>query len=89
MVGRRSYSLPATARHHAYRWSNTNALLWTYRGAIGIKTGDTRAAGDCLLFEARRRRHALIGVVLHARTFTIAFAAATVILNWGFRHWRT
>jgi D-alanyl-D-alanine carboxypeptidase (penicillin-binding protein 5/6) len=86
IVAERSYYLPATRRHHAYHWTNTNALLRTYRGAIGIKTGDTSAAGDCIMFEARRSRHALIGVVLHARTFSAAFAAATVILNWGYRH---
>ncbi len=85
IVAERSYHLAATRQHHAYHWTNTNALLWTYRGAIGIKTGDTRAAGDCVLFEARHGRRTLIGVVLHARTFISAFAAATTLLNWGYR----
>ncbi len=86
IVAERSYVLPATRDHHAYHWQNTNALLRTYRGAIGIKTGDTNAAGDCLLFEARRGGVALIGVVLHARTFPAAFGAATALLNWGYQH---
>ncbi len=33
-------------------------------GAIGIKTGDTKAAGNCLLFEAIRNGVTLIGVTL-------------------------
>jgi D-alanyl-D-alanine carboxypeptidase (penicillin-binding protein 5/6) len=86
IVRERAYDLAATRRHHAYRWSSTNALLRTYHGVIGIKTGDTSAAGDCVLFEARRNNKLLIGVVLHARTFTAAFAAATRLLNWGYRH---
>ncbi len=88
IVRERAYDLPATRRHHAYRWSTTNALLRTYHGAIGVKTGDTRAAGDCVLFEARRHGRLLIGVVLHARTFTSAFAAAATLLNWGYQHSR-
>jgi serine-type D-Ala-D-Ala carboxypeptidase (penicillin-binding protein 5/6) len=88
IVAMRSYSLPATAEHHAYLWDTTNLLLGSYRGAIGIKTGDTRAAGDCLLFEAVRGQRTLIGVVLHANptdSITSRFTAAKRLLNWGFR----
>jgi serine-type D-Ala-D-Ala carboxypeptidase (penicillin-binding protein 5/6) len=88
IVARRSFRLGRTARHHAYRWVNTNKLIGTYRGALGIKTGDTDKAGNCLLFEARRGKLTLIGVVLHADPdFNPAAAidAARVVLNWGFR----
>ena len=50
--------------HHQYWWDNTNALIGSYPGAVGIKDGYTDTAGHCLLFEAVRHGRALIGVVL-------------------------
>jgi serine-type D-Ala-D-Ala carboxypeptidase (penicillin-binding protein 5/6) len=89
IVAQRTFYLPATARHHAYLWRTTNGLIGSYRGAIGIKTGNTIAAGYCLLFEARRKWHTLIGVVLHANPGSVGLAsaetAAETLLNWGFR----
>jgi serine-type D-Ala-D-Ala carboxypeptidase (penicillin-binding protein 5/6) len=87
IVGQRKYSIPATRQHHAYKWANTNKLIGSYPGALGIKTGDTNAAGNCLLFEARRGKLTLIGVVLHANPSSnpvSAIDAAKVVLNWGF-----
>ena len=57
--------------------------------ALGIKTGNTPAAGNCLLFEAKRDGRTLIGVVLHAGPTSnpvSAIVAARQVLNWGFRH---
>jgi serine-type D-Ala-D-Ala carboxypeptidase (penicillin-binding protein 5/6) len=88
IVAQRRYHLAATPLHHQYRWYTTDGLLGSYRGAIGIKTGDTDAAGNCLLFEARRDGRTLIGVVLHVNpssSFTALFTAARRLLNWGFR----
>jgi serine-type D-Ala-D-Ala carboxypeptidase (penicillin-binding protein 5/6) len=88
IVAERSYPVTATALHHHYKWYTTDAMLGSYRGIIGIKTGDTKAAGDCFLFEARRGGHALIGVVLHAGGGDSPgsfFTAAKRLLNWGFR----
>ena len=87
IVGRPSYDLPATALHHSYRWDNTNALIGSYRGAVGIKTGDTNAAGNCLLFGAVRDLGTLIGVVLHARPTGnpgSAITAGAQVLDWGY-----
>jgi serine-type D-Ala-D-Ala carboxypeptidase (penicillin-binding protein 5/6) len=87
IVAMRRYALPATRHHHRYVWQSTNLLLRYYRGAVGIKTGSTLAAGDCLLFEARRDRSTLIGVVLHANPTDSVFSrfkAARLMLNWGF-----
>jgi D-alanyl-D-alanine carboxypeptidase (penicillin-binding protein 5/6) len=88
IVDQRNYQLAGNARHHAYRWQNTNMLLHSYPGAIGIKTGNTLAAGYCLLFAAQRGGVLLIGVVLHSSGTddTAGFSDATRILNWGFRH---
>jgi serine-type D-Ala-D-Ala carboxypeptidase (penicillin-binding protein 5/6) len=82
----RSYRISATRKHHKYDWTNTDLLLGRYRGALGIKTGFTLAAGYCLLFEARRQGTTLIGVVLDSTNTdtTMRFTAAARLLNWGF-----
>jgi serine-type D-Ala-D-Ala carboxypeptidase (penicillin-binding protein 5/6) len=86
IVGQTSYTLPAGDGHHAYQWQNTNPLIGTYPGAMGIKTGDTKAAGNCLLFEATRNGLTLIGVTLGTPGDDIAATGpqATKVLNWGF-----
>src|ERR1700730_1062820 len=54
IVDQRSHWLAAGSGHHAYLWRNRNPLLGYYPGAIGIKSGYTGAAGQCLRFEATR-----------------------------------
>jgi len=82
------YSLPAGDGHHAYAWQNTNPLIGSYPGTTGIKTGDTMAAGNCLLFEASRNGLTLIGVTLGTPgdDITATGPVATKVLNWGFSH---
>ena len=90
VVAARTYQVAAGAGHRAHTWKNLNQLLTSYSGAIGIKTGFTAVAGECLLFEARRGAATLIGVVLHsAATDSASDQAApvrdaTAMLNWGF-----
>ena len=81
------YHLPKGGGHHQYWWDNTNGLIGSYQGAVGIKTGYTDAARHCLLFEAVRNGRALIGVVLGSPATGPAAAAqdAGKMLNWGFR----
>jgi len=88
IVGQASYSLPAGDGHHAYMWQNTNPLIGAYAGATGIKTGDTKAAGNCLLFEATRNGLTLIGVTLGTPgdDITVTGPVATRVLNWGFTY---
>jgi len=86
IVSQASYSLPAGDGHHSYSWQNTNPLIGAYRGAAGIKTGDTQAAGNCLLFEATQNGLTLIGVTLGTPgdDITATGSVATKVLNWGF-----
>ena len=86
IVDRRSYRVASGAGHHAYFWANLNPLLGVYRGAIGIKTGYTPAAGHCLLFEVTRGGRSFIGVNLDSPGVgtTVNGAAATRMLNWAF-----
>ncbi len=86
VVDQRSYRLAAGSGHRAYLWKNLNALIGRYPGAIGIKPGYTGAAGQCLLFEASRKGHIVIGVTLHSpgSITSVNVADATRILNWAF-----
>jgi D-alanyl-D-alanine carboxypeptidase (penicillin-binding protein 5/6) len=67
------------------RIQNRNALLWLYRGAIGVKTGYTAAAGFCLVAAAERDGLRLVAVVLGAPSSPWSDAAE--MLNHGFEAW--
>jgi D-alanyl-D-alanine carboxypeptidase (penicillin-binding protein 5/6) len=86
VVDQRGYRLADGSGHHAYRWKNLNSLVGRYPGAIGIKPGYTGAAGQCLLFEASRHGHIILGVTLHSpgSITSINIGDATRILNWAF-----
>ena len=79
IVRRRLYTTGPTTGY-----VSRNRLLWTYRGAIGIKTGSTTAAGVCLAAAATRNKRTLVAVILHAHGN--AFVSAARLLDFGFRH---
>ncbi|MEU1802439.1 serine hydrolase [Streptomyces sp. NPDC019937] len=58
----------ANGRTRYYSWDNTNRLLGSYKGAIGVKTGTTTPAGPCLVFAAERDGRTVVGVVLNDAT---------------------
>lgn len=64
-----------------YTWYNTNQLLGSYRGAIGIKTGTGTAAGPCLVFAATRDGKTFVGVVLNGAD---RYKDAAKLLDFGF-----
>ncbi len=86
IVDQRSYRITAGSGHHAYLWRNLNPLIVHYPGAIGIKPGYTAAAGQCLLFEATRGGHSVIGVTLGSpgAITVVSTADATRVLTWAF-----
>jgi D-alanyl-D-alanine carboxypeptidase len=63
---------------------NHNKLLWLYEGAVGVKTGYTRAAGRTLVSCARREGLTLLCVTLNAPEDWKDHAA---LLDWGFAHY--
>ena len=91
IVDLRFYHLPKGPGHHEYWWDNTDHLIGSYQGAVGIKDGYTDDAGHCLLFEATRNGRTLIGVVLDSPATGPAAGAqdAERMLNWGFGLRRT
>lgn len=86
IVDQRYYNLPQTREHNAVHITNSDPLIGTYPGIVGIKDGYTLAAGHTLLFEAVRGGRTLIGVVLGSPPTSYASAAqdAARVLNWGF-----
>ncbi|ARP71108.1 D-alanyl-D-alanine carboxypeptidase [Streptomyces pluripotens] len=69
-------------------WRNTNSLLSSYRGAIGVKTGSGPEAGACLVFAATRNGKTVIGTVLASTTYAQRTKDASKLLNHGFARLR-
>lgn len=65
IVSTQRATIPWVSRGYDRILNNKNRLLANYQGAIGIKTGYTKAAGRCLSFAAERDGMTLIGVVLN------------------------
>lgn len=63
---------------------NTNALLSTYEGCFGIKTGFTRQAGNCLASAATRDGMTLYLVLLNSRSMSSRFTESAILLDYGF-----
>ena len=93
------YTVPATNLSDSRTFHTTNALLsnwkyigYTYSNAIGIKTGHTPEAGQCLVSAAVDGDRTLISVVLGAEivkrsdgtTDQKSFPESKRLLQWGF-----
>lgn len=63
----RLFSTPAF-EYHGRRYRNHNALLESYPGVDGVKTGYTNASGYNLVASAKRNGHRIIGVVFGGRS---------------------
>ena len=63
---------------------NTNKMLRHYKGATGLKTGTTHAAGHCLTATARRENTAFIAVVLGCASTADRWEGARTLLDYGF-----
>lgn len=70
--------------HRTMSWSNTNNLLGSYSGAIGVKTGSGPEAKYCLVFAATRGGKTVIGTVLTSSSVAKRTADAKKLLNYGF-----
>jgi D-alanyl-D-alanine carboxypeptidase (penicillin-binding protein 5/6) len=65
-------------------WVNTNGLLNSYSGTIGVKTGSGPEAKYCLVFAATRKGKTVIGTVLTSSSSTQRATDATKLMNYGF-----
>lgn len=85
IVSTQRATLPWAGHEYDRVLTNKNRLLSSYPGAIGVKTGYTKAAGRCLVFAAEREDLCLIGVVLNCPDW---FNEAEALLNRGFENWQ-
>jgi D-alanyl-D-alanine carboxypeptidase (penicillin-binding protein 5/6) len=81
IVGTKTKRVSWRAPTYAKLYRNHNKLLWRYRGADGIKTGWTTAAGSCLVASARRHGIELISVVLDSPDL---YGDSAKLLDYGF-----
>ena len=64
--------------------TNTNKLIRSYDGCVGLKTGSTDAAKYCVSAVAERDGMRLIAVVMGAPDHRVRFADAASMLDYGF-----
>ncbi len=64
--------------------TNTNKLIRSYEGCVGLKTGSTSVAKYCVSAVACREGITLISVVMTAPDYKIRFKDAAAMLNLGF-----
>ncbi|WP_307164380.1 D-alanyl-D-alanine carboxypeptidase family protein [Streptomyces rishiriensis] len=88
IVAKKSYTAKTITKTGSTRtmaaWTNTNTLLSSYRGAIGVKTGSGPEAKYCLVFAATRNGKTVVGTVLASTSVTVRASDATKLLNFGF-----
>lgn len=77
-----------SVRDGKFGLDNTNKLLKSFKGTVGLKTGSTSKAKFCLSAVAGRDGLMLIAVVLSAPSSAERFADATAILNYGFANYQ-
>ena len=67
------------------RQSNRNPLLGRVPGVDGLKTGQTRKAGYCLVASAQRAGTRVIAAVLGARSEAARARGTARLLDYGFQ----
>lgn len=85
IVSTQRASIPWAGHEYSRILNNKNRLLSSYPGAVGVKTGYTKAAGRCLVFAAEREGMMLLGAVLNCPDW---FDEAERLLDQGFQNWQ-
>ncbi|MFF9647609.1 D-alanyl-D-alanine carboxypeptidase family protein [Streptomyces sp. NPDC014622] len=88
IVKTKSTKQKVTTKSGGYRymsWSNTNTMLSSYSGAIGVKTGSGPTAKYCLVFAATRNGKTIIGTVLSSTSATTRSADMKKIMDYSFK----
>ncbi|MFI1302218.1 D-alanyl-D-alanine carboxypeptidase family protein [Streptomyces sioyaensis] len=88
VVKTKSTKQKVTTKSGGYRymsWNNTNNLLGSYAGTIGVKTGSGPEAKYCLVFAATRGSKTVIGTVLASSSVANRTADAKKLMDYGFK----
>jgi D-alanyl-D-alanine carboxypeptidase (penicillin-binding protein 5/6) len=76
---------PNVGNAGTYQVANQNKLLFSYEGALGVKTGYTTLARNTFIGAARRDGHTLVVTLMNAPHGITA--DATNLLNWTFKNY--
>ncbi len=76
-------------RYNNITQPNRNRLLWSDPYVDGMKTGNTDAAGYCLIASAKRGPRRLLSVVLGAGSDAARAIESQKLLNYGFQFYDT
>ncbi|MEI7033918.1 D-alanyl-D-alanine carboxypeptidase family protein [Streptomyces pratensis] len=88
IVKTKSTKQKVTTKNGGYRymaWTNTNKMLSSYSGALGVKTGSGPTAKYCLVFAATRKGKTVIGTVLTSSSEANRTADAKKLMDYGFQ----
>lgn len=83
-----TYTMKVRSDRYTHILQNHNALLKSYKGAEGIKTGWTDEAGYCVVFAAKRGGIEFVGCVMGAASEAGRAQQAKKLLDWGFAHYK-
>lgn len=78
-------SVQVQGARRAYALRSTNQLLGHYAGTLGVKTGTTDAAGECLVALIERQGQRVIAVVLGS---TDRYSDTMSLVDWGFDNFK-
>ena len=73
-----------TAQGEKFCLTNTNKLIRSYEGCVGLKTGSTSVAKYCVSAVAQRGEMTLLAVVMGAPDAKVRFKDAAALLDYGF-----
>lgn len=88
VVKTKSYTAKTKTKTNGTRimaaWTNTNGLLSSYSGTIGVKTGSGPEAKYCLVFAATRNGKTVIGTVLASTSIPARESDAKKLMTYAF-----
>jgi D-alanyl-D-alanine carboxypeptidase (penicillin-binding protein 5/6) len=72
-------------RYNNISQPNRNRLLWLDPTVDGVKTGQTEAAGYCLIASSKRGARRLLSVLMGSTSETTRTQESLKLLNWGYQ----
>ena len=81
IVGTKRYLIPSYSTDQTYEVRNTNELLFTVPGTVGIKTGYTDKARGCLIYAYDNKGKSVIIVIMGSNEGS-RFTDTKALLDW-------
>lgn len=81
VVNTSKYTVTDVDKTHVHELENINELLGQVPGLVGVKTGYTELAGECLITYVTRQNHSIITVILGSAD---RFGESRQLIDWVF-----